>query len=238
MKGSVCAVFDIDDTLYLERDYVRSGFEAVGRWAAKWIQIEDFGERCWNRFLSGQRGSIFDGVLCECGVQPTAELIAALVDVYRTHRPSITLAADAAEVLNTISRTVSIAVVSDGPTASQSRKVEALGLVSFAEPIVLTGLLGKGFGKPHPRAFEEVERRRPASVYVYVADNPIKDFAAPKQLGWVTVRVRRPGGLHYTLENADITPDYEMGDCSGLPGVLVQLCHRNQTHPTLSRIGW
>ena len=26
-------VFDIDDTLYLERDYVRSGFGAAGRWA-------------------------------------------------------------------------------------------------------------------------------------------------------------------------------------------------------------
>jgi hypothetical protein len=58
MKRSVCAVFDIDDTLYLERDYVRSGFEAVGRWAVKWIQIEDFGwlacsALCWalNRTL-------------------------------------------------------------------------------------------------------------------------------------------------------------------------------------------
>jgi putative hydrolase of the HAD superfamily len=223
MKRSICAVFDIDDTLYLERDYVRSGFEAVGHWAAKWIHIQDFAERCWRRFAAGGRGSIFDEVLCESGRQPARELISALVEVYRTHTPSIALAADASEALNAISRTASVAVVSDGPGASQSRKVEALGLDSFAAPIVLTELYGSEFRKPHPRAFEQVMHRRPASAYLYVADNPLKDFAAPRQLGWVTVRVRRPSGLHYAVENTEITPDCEMGDCSRLPEVLAQM---------------
>jgi putative hydrolase of the HAD superfamily len=223
MQPSICAVFDIDDTLYLERDYVRSGFAAVGRWAAKRLHIEDFAERCWSSFLSGQRGSVFDHVLRDSGELPNAELISAMVDVYRTHRPSITLAADAADALNSIFPAVSIAVVSDGPPASQGRKVEALGLDSLAAPIVLTGLLGIEFAKPHPRAFQDVERRRPARVYVYVGDNPAKDFAAPKQLGWVTVRVRRPGGLHYQAENSDVTPDYEMCDCTKLPSVLAHL---------------
>jgi len=223
MKRSVCAVFDIDDTLYLERDYVRSGFETVGHWAAKWIHIEDFGERCWRRFATGRRKSIFDEVLCESGRMANPELISALVEVYRTHTPSITLAPDASEALEVISRIASIAVISDGPVSSQSRKAEALGLGSFAEPIILTEVLGGEFRKPHPRAFQQIEQCRPANVYVYIADNPLKDFAAPKQLGWMTVRVRRPDGLHYVLENLQITPDREMGDCSGLSEVLAQL---------------
>lgn len=223
MERRICAVFDIDDTLYLERDYVHSGFEAVGRWAAKWLHIDDFAERCWSSFLAGRRRSIFDEVLSEFGKQPTTELLSALVEVYRTHTPSIALAADASEALNAISRTASISVVSDGPVASQSRKVDALGLRSLAAPIVLTGVLGAEFRKPHPRAFEHVEQCRPASIYLYVADNPLKDFAAPKRLGWVTVRVRRPGGLHYAVENPEITPDHEMGDCSQLPQLLPQL---------------
>jgi putative hydrolase of the HAD superfamily len=223
MNPRICAVFDIDDTLYLERDYVQSGFEAVGHWVRRWIGVEDFADRCWSRFLSGQRGSIFDGVLRESGKRPTAELISALVEVYRTHTPTIALAADAYEALGSISRTTSIAVVSDGPAISQNRKVKALGLDSFASSIILTEVLGTEFRKPHPRAFELVSQCLPASVYLYIADNPLKDFAAPKQLGWITVRVRRPGGLHYAVENAEITPDYEMGDCSGLPEALVQL---------------
>src|SRR5207302_9076607 len=39
--NELCVVFDIDDTLYLERDYVRSGFRAVGTWAEQWLRIPD-----------------------------------------------------------------------------------------------------------------------------------------------------------------------------------------------------
>ena len=223
MKHSICAVFDIDDTLYLERDYVRSGFEAAGRWAAKWIPIGDFAEQCWRRFAAGQRGSIFDEVLRESGRKANPELVAALVEVYRTHTPSIALAPDAAEALEAISRVASIAVITDGPAASQSRKAEALGLSALAAPIVLTEVLGSEFRKPHPRAFQQIEDSRPARAYLYIADNPLKDFAAPKQLGWITVRVRRPDGLHYMVENPQIALDREMGDCSGLAEMLAQM---------------
>ena len=223
MERRICAVFDIDDTLYLERDYVRSGFAAVGRWAAKWIQIADFGERCWRKFAAGSRGSVFNEVLLEAGREPAPELVSALVEIYRTHAPSIVLATDASEALSRISRCASIALISDGAPASQTRKAEALGLGAFATKIVLTDLLGSGYRKPHTRAFELVSRCLPASVYLYIADNPLKDFAAPKQLGWITVRVRRPGGVHYALENSEVTPDYEMSDCLRLTEVLAQL---------------
>ncbi len=223
MQRGICAVFDIDDTLYLERDYVYSGFLEVGRWAAKWLDIVDFSERCWGCFLAGRRSSIFDEVLRESGREPTAEIVSALVEIYRTHTPSIALAADASEALEAISRIASIAVITDGPAVSQSRKADALLLQSSAAPIVLTELLGTDFRKPHPRAFEHVSRCRPARLYVYIADNPLKDFTAPKQLGWVTVRVRRRGGLHYDLENCQITPDHEMADCSGVLEVVAQL---------------
>jgi len=223
MERRICAVFDIDDTLYLERDYVRSGFEAVGRWAAKWIHIDDFAERCWSSFKAGRRRSVFDEVLRQSGKQPTAELVSALVEIYRTHTPSIMLAADASRALSAISRIASISVVSDGPVASQSRKVEALGLDSLAAPIILTGVFGSDFRKPHLKGFGLVMQSWPGSVYFYIADNPLKDFAAPKQLGWTTIRVRRLGGLHYAVENPEITLDHEMSDCSLLPQVLTQL---------------
>lgn len=223
MRLSTCVVFDIDDTLYLERDYAFSGFEAVGRWVAARLQIVDFALRCRHNFVAGRRRSIFDDVLRECGKEPSAALVGVLVEVYRMHTPSITLAADAAEAINTISRMSSIAVITDGPAISQSRKVEALGLREFAAPIVLTDVMGPEFSKPHPRAFKQVEKCRPARGYVYVADNPIKDFAAPKQLGWATVRVRRQGGLHCTVENTDVLPDREMKDCSGLVQFVSQL---------------
>lgn len=39
---SILVIFDLDDTLFLERDFVRSGFAAVGRWMARTIGISNF----------------------------------------------------------------------------------------------------------------------------------------------------------------------------------------------------
>ncbi len=223
MKPSICAVFDIDDTLYLERDYVRSGFQAVGDWAAEWLDIANFGDRCWCRFQSGRRHLIFDEVLRESGRETVPSLISALVEIYRTHAPAITLCPDAKAALHAISEIASLAVITDGPAASQCRKIEALGLKDLARPIVLTDVLGAELRKPHPRAFEHVMRCRPAGHYIYIADNPAKDFTAPRQLGWLTVRVRRPGGLHSEVANLAVTPDLEVTDCSPLLEWLMRL---------------
>lgn len=223
MISDACVVFDIDDTLYLERDYVHSGFEAVGLWASQWLRIEDFAERCWNLFAMGLRGSIFNTVLEQTRGESTPELISALVEIYRTHPPTIALADDARESIAELSLMASIAVISDGPIASQSRKADALSLSRFADPVILTDVFGRTFRKPHSLAFRRVEQSRPAKIYFYVADNPLKDFTAPKQLGWIAVRIRRPGGLHSAKESADFLPDYEMCDCSGLPSLLRSL---------------
>jgi putative hydrolase of the HAD superfamily len=216
MRPDICVVFDIDDTLYLERDYVRSGFEVVGRWAARWLKIDDFAERCWNRFTAGARESIFNLVLTETCGRTNPELVSALVEIYRTHTPTIALADDARKSLAALSSLASIAVISDGHLTSQSQKADVLDLQRFAAPVILTDMLGSRFRKPHPLAFRRVEQSQRAKIYFYVADNPLKDFTAPKQLGWTTVRVRRPCGLHYTTDNREVLPDYEMADCSGL----------------------
>ena len=221
----LCVVFDIDDTLYLEADYVCSGFEAVDAWAAQWLGFPDFAVHCIELFRAGCRGRIFDAVLRPCG-RATPEVISALVELYRAHRPRIQMAPDAAAALAEIRVRWPIAALSDGPVVSQSRKCEALGLSSLGCPIILTDLLGAAFRKPDPTAFQHLEASVPARHFVYVADNPLKDFTAPSQLGWTTVRVRRSGGLHCSRGNELVTPDIELPDCSNLPAALSRLFPR------------
>jgi putative hydrolase of the HAD superfamily len=216
----LCVVFDIDDTLYLERDYVASGFRAVGQWAAEWLGISNFAEVSMSIFQSGVRSRIFDQAAESFGIEPSSSLIQSMVEIYRTHTPEISLAPDAVNALPSIARRWPIAVLTDGPPASQSAKARALGLPEFANPIVLTGCLGAGFGKPHTRGFEQVQQVIAASQFIYVADNPYKDFAGPRSLGWGTVRVRRSGGLHSTAESTRPAPDFELQDFSRLDAVL------------------
>ncbi len=213
MSPSCAVVFDVDDTLYLERDYVRSGFRAVDAHLREHHGTAGFFERAWAAFERGLRGRTFDEVLPQLGLSPDHELIAELVDVYRRHRPQIDLLPDARAALDAARQAGwAVAVVTDGPRASQSAKVEALGLSRWAEPVVLTAALGEGFGKPHPRAFRLVEERTGCrgAQCVYLADNPHKDFAGPKGLGWRTVRLRRPGGLHVAAPGgADVDEVWE-----------------------------
>jgi putative hydrolase of the HAD superfamily len=211
-----CVVFDVDDTLYLERDYVRSGFRAVGEWARLSLGIEDFSDRAWRAFERGVRRSTFGLVLRECGVEPSPGLVDEMVGVYRSHRPDIELTADSRACLDALQGRVVMAAVTDGPLVSQRTKADALGLRGWMDPLLFTEELGPGFGKPEGRAFELIEEAtgRSGPACVYVADNPVKDFGGPKQLGWGTVRVRRPESLHHAIASgADV--DGEVRDLSG-----------------------
>jgi putative hydrolase of the HAD superfamily len=193
-----CVVFDVDDTLYLERDYVRSGFDAVGRLVAKEWNEPAFAEQCWQCFLDGRRGDIFNEAAAALKLTLPPEAVSQFVNVYREHEPAIAFAPDAGDVVRWVAGHFRSGVVTDGPAASQSRKVRALGLNGLAGTIVLTGELGPGKGKPAIDAFQLIERTQQVMgpACVYVADNPDKDFAGPKQLGWHTIRVRRELGLH------------------------------------------
>lgn len=219
--GIGAIVVDIDDTLYLERDYVRSGFEAVARWAQRELGIDDFGQRAWSAFESGARGTIFDQVLAGCGARTDDATITELVARYRTHSPSIALTADARAALERWHGNVQLAAVTDGPVSSQRAKVRALSLERWTPLVVCTAMLGPGRAKPHTAAFEQVQEALgvDGKGCVYVADDPAKDFAGPRALGWQTVRIRRRLGLHAAIESGSDV-DYEIASLDELDDVL------------------
>ena len=200
-----CVVLDVDDTLYLERDNIKSGFDAVGRWASEHLGIEDFAERAWKHFLAGVRGTIFDVCLAESDVEARPELVRSLVERYRAHSPEIRLLRDVEECLRAFHGRRVLAAVTDRPRESQRAKVRALGLSRWLHPIVVTSELGESFGKPHPRGFELVQELtgHRGEECVYVADNARKDFVGPAALGWHTVHVRRPRGLYADHSGSD-----------------------------------
>jgi putative hydrolase of the HAD superfamily len=222
-KGIACVVFDIDDTLYLEREYVRSGLAEVGAWVDEEFGLVGFFERCWDAFSSGVRGQIFDFALAAYeDVDPG--LVGRLVERYRAHPPAISLLPDADDALLRLSQPYRLAALSDGPLVSQRAKVRALGLVGRLDPIILTDDLGAGHGKPDLEGFHKIEDRVgcAGSACCYVADNPSKDFAGPAELGWWTIRVRRAEGLHHDdASGPDV--DLEVSDLGSLDAILPDL---------------
>nr|WP_245181810.1 HAD family hydrolase [Sinorhizobium mexicanum] len=196
--GEGVLVFDLDDTLYLERDFAFSGFRAAGDWYAGRSGLHGLAQRCEALFNEGRRTKIFDEALCGLGVAVDEALVGELVAVYRGHTPAIALAPDAERFFRGRRPGKRLAMITDGPSATQLAKVQALGLDRLVEHIIYTDAWGAEFWKPHPRAFAAIEAwsESPPSRIAYVADNPRKDFVTPRARGWWTVQVARADRVH------------------------------------------
>jgi len=194
-------VLDVDDTVYLERDYVQSGFNAVGDFVERIHGVSGYGAICWSLFQSGVRGQVFDQASAVLGAVTNAIPVADLVGVYRSHRPTISCDETTIKVLKILKETSELAIITGGPEEAQRQKVAALGLSAICEKIVFAGARGSEFDKPHPWAWQEIEEKTgfQGTDLIYVGDNPNKDFQAPLKLGWRTIRIRLKESLHESL---------------------------------------
>lgn len=201
-------IFDLDDTLYPERDFARSGFRAAGRHAAEKHGVPDLGPAMLALLDQGHRGNLFGMALRAHRPHATAEDVAELHEVYRSHDPSgLTLFDDGAWALDHYARQGDIGLITDGHHVMQSGKVRGLGIAHRFREIVYTDTLapGRSMAKPHPRAFEVISAAlgREGDRFVYIGDNPAKDFVAPNAMGWLTIWIDRPGGIHHGAKVAD-----------------------------------
>lgn len=201
LKG---VVYDIDDTLYLEREYVFSGFWEIAKYLSqgKSSFAEKIFQFMWSCFENGIRGNIFDLLFDNYPNIAREYKIEDLIRIYREHKPNIELPFEMKDLLEYLLHNgFFLAVISDGPISSQNNKVNALELENYFKEIVLTDIWGKEYWKPHSRAFTYLENKSGLSPQqlVYVADNPEKDFTAPNKRGWNTIRINIPGQQKYNI---------------------------------------
>jgi putative hydrolase of the HAD superfamily len=199
-------IFDLDDTLYPERAYAFSGFDTVaGAFSGELGDPLSSAETMRRLFDTEHRPRVFDALLEKRDILPDRSLIKRMIETYRAHVPTIALHDDAAAALAQLQDRYDLGLITDGPSASQWAKIDALNLRSRFREIIVTGDWGMEFGKPHPRAFETMADRlnTSPSACVYVADNPTKDFIAPNALGWMTIQIRRPDGIYRDRDAPD-----------------------------------
>lgn len=230
-------VFDLDDTLFAETDYVVSGLRCVADHCAQQYggdRERIFGE-LWSSFRTNARVPLFDAWLAERGY-PASD-VATLLNVYRSHDPRIQLEPTTTEMLRALRRNYRLGLMTDGRAATQRMKVAALRLESLFDAIVLSDEIGSQAWKPDPRPYLEVAARLgvAAGECVYFADNPAKDFIGARGAGFASVRVRLAGGLHFHVEPVDAAyrPDAEVTSLS-LAAVSVAIDACGNTRPRQS----
>lgn len=190
-KGQIKGViFDLDDTLYSEKEYVRSGFKAVSDYLG-----DGYEEKLWEYFENGKPA--IDDLLKKLGRENEKQDV---LNVYRYHKPNIHLYQDVRSVIQKLkNKGIKVGIITDGRPEGQHNKIEALQLDELVDDIIITDELGGvQFRKPCDIAFRimQTKWRLPMSQLVYVGDNPAKDFQAPQQLGMKTICFKNMDGIY------------------------------------------
>lgn len=190
-EGEPFVVFDLDDTLYGEKDYVRSGYRLI---AQELEGVEGVFRKLWDAFEQGKPS--IDTVLHNEGIYTDA-LKKKLLQIYREQTPDISLYPGVKEMLLRFrERGVKTGIITDGRPNGQHRKLEALGLYELVDEVLITDeLAGNGdvmlFRKPCELPFEIMKRRLGTDSYVYVGNNYQKDIAL-RNLGIRKIWFRNP----------------------------------------------
>lgn len=181
-------IFDLDDTLYSEKDYVRSGYRKI----AEFFGSPDMADQMWTVFERG--GKAIDEVLETYGMSNRKE---EALRIYRFQKPDIRLYPGVAEMIARIRKTKKVGVITDGRPEGQRAKLRALN-VQVDEIVVTDELGGIEFRKPNEAAFRLMHQRlnMPFAKMCYIGDNIRKDFLAPQQLGMKSIYYRNPLGLY------------------------------------------
>lgn len=184
-------VFDLDDTLYEEINYVKSGFKAVANYLAKQYSLnsEKIYTELYNILLEKGRGNIFDEVLNKYNILSKKEIKKCL-SVYRTHKPDICLTKEAIDCINRF-KNYSKYIVTDGNKLVQTIKINVLNLEKYFKKCIVTHNYGINKAKPSTYVFHKIlewEKAEPSDL-VYIADNPNKDFVNLKKEGFKTIRI-------------------------------------------------
>ena len=179
-------VFDLDDTLYPYRRFLRSGFAAVSahlerahgvnaEWAFRWLLRASRGE---------DRGRELQACLAVLQLSP--RLLPVLLQLLRDHAPTMQLPRASAQTLAVLRQDGwRLGVLTNGSPVIQARKVAALGVAARVDAVVYATEYGSGAGKPEPEPFAEVARRLKVdpSRVVFVGNDEHCDVAGAAAAG-------------------------------------------------------
>lgn len=202
---------DLDDTLFREMEYVRSGYRAIG------AELERNGVMSQKEAIeiiesAATTAQGFDNLAAQIWLRyPDSPYNAKwMVELYRTHKPDIRLLPGVRTALEYIRDAGhEIAIITDGRSNTQRTKIEALGLDRYVAPsnIIISSEIGAD--KTTKLPFETLmARNKDERQFLYIGDNPAKDFHWPNTMGWTTVEVLDVDGVHVHPQDIDVPEEY------------------------------
>lgn len=196
-------VFDLEDTLYQEIDFLKSGYHAVAEYLTKSFGIQDLYAEMIEAYRAGEK-DVFQKVLDHHHLTVDKSV---LIDIYRYHIPQIHLDDTVKSVLEQLKENCHLAMVTDGRPRTKRNIINVLGLSEYFDRSDVYISEEVGHLKTSPYSFEKIMETYPDCQYICVGDNPAKDFLVPNRLGWMTVCLL-DNGLNIHSQDLSLAVDY------------------------------
>lgn len=207
--------FDLDGTLFDDRQYIDAGLRRAGK-----VLADETGHDLTDELLAAYferriTESTFDTVLDEHDLSP--DFVQLLVDAYHDNRAALSPFPAAKTTLRRLSERYRLGVITGGTNGRD--KLTRLGLDEFFETVFVSPVFGSS--KRNPDIFEAAldALDAKANAAVYVGDRPVLDFPQPNRLGMTTVRIKT-GRYSEAVATDDTRPDYVLKSLDGLPAVV------------------
>lgn len=190
-------VFDLDDTLISEKEYIRSGYLHVAGIIEDRFAMDK--KEVFDELLSLFKVSplnVFNRLYDKYQIEYSKEMILDLVKEYRGHFPYIQFYDDVLPCLSELKRAgIKVGIITDGYAIAQRQKLKAIQADEYFDEVIVTDELGREYWKPHPKAFELMKEKFRVNFdeMIYVGDNPEKDFYISRTYPIKTVRILRNG---------------------------------------------
>ncbi len=210
----MCKVFcfDLDDTLSKEIRYLESAYREIAQFAVSHSdgcsdQVS-LSSKAYNIMLEAYHDgkNAFECLNEFLGLQlPVFEYL----QMYHSHQPKIELSTEVVDTLDNLKADGCVlGLISDGRSVQQRNKFNALGLDKWlaSDNIVISEEFGSE--KPSLANYVYFMKKYPAATYIYVGDNPKKDFVGANELGWTTICLLDDGENIHRQDFANISEKY------------------------------
>ena len=200
MKNKII-IFDIDDTIYKEIDFLKSGYKALINRIKTDYKIELSYDLLIKEYFEGK--NVFQNIIYR---YPYIKLD-YLLNIYRYHNPDINLPKKELNCLKKLKEIVfSLGIITDGRSVTQRNKLKSLGILNIFNDIIISEEFGSC--KPALENYIFFEKKYPNKTFYYVGDNILKDFVTPNKLKWITVGVNDINNYNIHKQSFNISNEY------------------------------
>jgi putative hydrolase of the HAD superfamily len=183
LKPNSFVVFDLDDTLYPEIEYLESAYKFIAETILP-ATVKNIYDIMLEHYRCGK--NVFNWIVSSYAGNDSKITIPYLLQLYREHKPEIKLNEGARYLLDSLKeKNIPVGLITDGRSLTQRNKLKALGLDEYFKEVIISEEFGSE--KPDERNYLYFENKYPGKEFYFIGDNTAKDFLVPIKLGWFTI---------------------------------------------------